>query len=125
MNVLADTNALLAFLLDDRPTERRIVAQWVEDNGPLMVTEAVFVETCWVLSGGLTVSRSEVVSHVRRILASSSFDTWDDALVALTLDLMERHAQLAPVDCLLVARAIHGDTVITFDRRLQHTLENL
>jgi len=78
MTVLADTNAVLAFLLDDRPTERRMVAQWVDDNGPLMVTEAVFIETCWVLGGGLAVSRSELASHVGRILASSSFDTWDD-----------------------------------------------
>lgn len=125
MTVLADTNAVLAFLVDDRPTERRMVAQWVDDNGPLMVTEAVFIETCWLLGGGLTVSRSELASHVRRILASSSFDTWDDTLVAIALELMERHPRLAPVDCILAARASRGHMFVTFDRRLQRAVDGL
>jgi predicted nucleic acid-binding protein len=90
-----------------------------------MVTEAVFIETCWVLGGGLTVSLSELASHVRRILVSSSFDTWDDTLVAIALELMERHPRLTPVDCILAARAIRGGMVVTFDRRLQPAVDGL
>jgi predicted nucleic acid-binding protein len=116
-------NAVLAFLLDDRPVERRMVAEWVEDHGPLLVTEAVFIETCWVVGSGLAVSRAELVEHIRRVIASSSFDTWDDGLVATTLELMERHPRLAPVDCMLAARVRRGDSVVTFDRRLARVLE--
>ena len=125
MTVVADTNAVLAFLLDDRPAERRMVADWVEEHGALLVTEAVLIETCWVLSGGLSAARVELVQHVRKVIASSSFSTWDDDLVDMTLQLMERHPRLAPVDCILAARARRGDTVVTFDRRLAQALENL
>ena len=124
MTVLADTNAVLAFLLDDRPTERRMVADWVAEHGALLVTEAVFIEMCWVLSGGLSVARVQLVQHVRKVLASSSFSTWDDSLVDMTLQLMERYPNLAPVDCILAARAIRGDMVVTFDRHLQRALQD-
>lgn len=125
MTVVADTNAVLPFLLEDRPAERRIVADWVADHGPLLITEAVFIETCWVLGGGLAASRGELVERVRRLIASSSFDTWDDGLVALSLALMEHHPRLAVVDCILAARASRGDTVVTFDRRLDRVLGQL
>lgn len=123
MTVIADTNAVLAFLLEDRPAERRIVADWVADHGPLLITEAVFIETCWVLSGGLAASRGDLVDRVWRLIASSSFCAWDDGLVAIALELMEAHPRLAPVDCILAARALRGDTVLTFDRRLDRVLE--
>ena len=125
MTVIADTNAVLAFLLEDRPAERRIVADWVADHGPLLITEAVFIETFWVLGGGLAASRGDLVERVRRLIASSSFGAWDDGLVAMTLELMEAHPRLAAVDCILAARALRGDTVVTFDRRLDRVLEQL
>lgn len=125
MSVIADTNAVLAFLLEDRPTERRIVADWVADHGPLLITESVFVETCWVLGGGLAASRGDLVERIRRLIASSSFCAWDDGVVAVALELMEAHPRLAPVECILAARALRGDTVVTFDRKLDRVLEQL
>jgi predicted nucleic acid-binding protein len=122
VTVIADTNAVLAFLLDDRPTERRIVADWVAHHGPLLVTEAVFIETCWVLGGGPPASRAALVDHVRRLFASADFTAWDEELVQMTLTLMGRHPPLAAVDCLLAARASRGDLVVTFDRRLDRVL---
>ena len=124
MTVIADTNAVLAFLLEDRLSERRAVADWVAAHGPLMVTEAVFIETCWVL-GGRAASRTAMVEHIRRLLASSSFNTWDDALVASTLELMERYPRLAAVDCILAARTLRGDMVVTFDGQLNRVIEGL
>lgn len=125
MTVIADTNAVLAFLLEDRLGERRMVADWVAAHGPLMVTEAVFIETCWVLGGGKVASRAQMVKRIRSLIASSSFDTWDDALVASTLELMERHPRLAAVDCILAARTRRGDVVVTFDGRLNRVIEDL
>jgi predicted nucleic-acid-binding protein len=87
VSIIADTNAVLAFLLEDRPTERCMVADWVADHGPLLVTEAVFIETCWVLGGGKTGSRDGLVGRISRLLGSSSFVTWDHRLVGMTLEL--------------------------------------
>ena len=123
MTTLADTNVLLAFLLEDRSVEREAVAAWVEAHGPLVIGEAVLVETCWVLGGGANSSREEGARRVRELLASSSFEVWDDDLVSDALELMERHPQLAIVDCLLAARAARGDAVLTFDRRLSRVID--
>jgi len=125
MTALADTNAVLAYLLPDRPVERATVATWVEQHGLLYVTEGVFTEVCWVLGTGPAPNRAVLADDVRRLMASSSFQLWDKPLVEMTLRLMERHPKLAVVDCLLAARAVRGDVVVTFDRRLAQTIEQL
>ncbi|HZL06413.1 MAG TPA: PIN domain-containing protein [Coriobacteriia bacterium] len=125
MTALADTNAVLAYLLSGRPAERATVAVWVDQHGPLLVTEGVFTEVCWALGTGAAPNRAILVEHVRRLLASSSFDLWDKRLVCTTLRLLERHPKLAVVDCLLAARGAGGDAVVTFDRGLAAAIEQL
>ncbi len=125
MTVLADTNAVLAYLLPDRPTECAVVAEWVDSHGPLLVTESVLAEVCWVLGTEPTRGRAALVEQVGSIMESSSFTLWDENLVSIALWLMERHPKLAVVDCLLAARAVGGDVVVTFDRRLAATIEQL
>jgi predicted nucleic acid-binding protein len=58
-------------------------------------------------------------------MASSSFLLWDKSVVETTLRLMERHPKLAVVDCLLAARAVGGNVVVTFDHRLAATIERM
>jgi predicted nucleic acid-binding protein len=125
MTALADTNAVLAYLLPDRPLERAMVAVWVEQHGPLSITEGVFTEVCWVLGTGPAPDRAALAEDVRRLMASSSFLLWDKSVVETTLRLMERHPKLAVVDCLLAARAVGGNVVVTFDHRLAATIERM
>lgn len=125
MTLVADANAVLAFLLPDRPSERAIVAAWVEEHGPLLITEGVLAEVCWVLGKGYAKRPEETAAHLRRLIASSSFDVWDVGLVTDALDLMERHPRIGVVDSLLAGRASRGDIVVTFDRRLAGLIERL
>lgn len=125
MTTYADTNVLLAFTLQDRPVQRSEVERWSRDNGRLVVSEAVLAEVCWVLVRSYGYPVREVAVRVRALLASSTFDAWDADLAESALSLLIARPTLGLPDCLLAARALRGDAVYTFDRRLATTIDEL
>lgn len=125
MRTFADTNVLLAFILEDRSPQRAPIEAYVEQRGPLVVTESVLAEACWVLVRTCARPATEVAKRLGRLLESSTFDAWDDDLARTALALLFRHPHLGLPDCLLAARATLGDAVFTFDRRLAQTIERL
>lgn len=125
MTTFADTNALLAFMLDGRGLQRASVVEHTERNGPLVVTEAVLAEAYWVLVRTYSQDRVMVARGLRRLLLSSTFRAWDAELAHVAFALLVRYAHLGLPDGLLAARAALGDAVYTFDGRLAAAIERM
>lgn len=120
-----DTNALVSLLLPARGRQHHEAIAYVAENGPLVVSEAVLVEACWVLERAYRLDRADCSRLLREALDSESLISWDPVLVDRALDMMEGLRALSVVDCLLLARSYDGQTVLTFDRRLQRAMERL
>lgn len=125
MMTFADTNALLAFVLENRALQRAAVNDHVEHNGPLVVTEAMLAEAYWVLVRTYSKAVPVAAHLLAGMLESSTFNAWDEDLARTALALVVRYPNLGLPDCLLAARASLGDAVFTFDRRLAAAIERM
>jgi predicted nucleic-acid-binding protein len=92
-------------------------------HGRLEIGEAVLGESCWVLERKYGMSRREVAMVVRDVLGSRDFVAWDPELADRALARMHSSSRFALVDCLLLERAVAGESVLTFDRDLARAIE--
>lgn len=125
--ILADTNALLPLLVDDRPKETEAVLIALDEatatGEAVVVTESVLVEVCAVRRRDYGLGREDVAVAVDSLLSAAPLTSWDAPLASHALTLMRRDPGLAITDCLLAARAERrGAAVLTFDRNLQRAL---
>jgi predicted nucleic-acid-binding protein len=118
MRVLLDANAILRYLLDD-DAEMAARTRSALSYGAFLLPE-VLAEVVYVLSGVYAVPRKELAEKTIPFLSeiqSAQHDVLQRALEhfgATTLDF---------VDCLLLAyHEICGDSVMTFDKKLNKRL---
>ena len=118
MRVLLDANAILRYLLDD-DAEMAAHTRSALSYGAFLLPE-VLAEVVYVLSGVYAVPRKELAEKTIPFLSeiqSAQHDVLQRALEhfgATTLDF---------VDCLLLAyHEICGDSVVSFDKKLNKHL---
>ncbi len=118
MRVLLDANAILRYLLDD-DAEMAARTRSALSYGAFLLPE-VLAEVVYVLSGVYAVPRKELAEKTIPFLSeiqSAQHDVLQRALEhfgATTLDF---------VDCLLLAyHEICGDSVVSFDKKLNKHL---
>ena len=120
---MVDTNILVSALVPQRGEQHLAAIALAEIESPYVVCEAVLVETCWVLSASYGADNNRIATLLTGVLSSGQLTTWDPRLVERTLTLLAERPALGIVDCLLCARSLEGDTVLTFDRRLARTIQ--
>jgi len=130
MSLQLDTNAVVALVVADRQEQREAVLLAVERavsaGDCVVVSEAVLVESFWVLQTRYGLSEPEVADRLRAILSAGGVEPFDARLAETALLVAQRAPALSIVDCLLVARAeAHGDAVLTFDKRLAREVSGL
>lgn len=123
MSVYCDTNALVALVVADRTDQRLAVlaaADRLSAQGEaIVVTEAVLVESLWVLMSRYGLSQRHAAASVAELLEAQGVVAWDPDLASESLRLAATHPSLSVVDCLLVVRGQElGAGVLTFDKRL-------
>jgi predicted nucleic acid-binding protein len=121
--VYCDTNALVALVVADRTDQRLAVlaaADRLSAQGEaIVVTEAVLVESLWVLMSRYGLSQRHAAASVAELLEAQGVVAWDPDLASESLRLAATHPSLSVVDCLLVVRGQElGAGVLTFDKRL-------
>jgi predicted nucleic-acid-binding protein len=121
--MLGDANAIVAALVAGRDEQHRSAVAMARVHGRLEMGEAVLGEACWVLERTYGMPRREVATVVRATLGSRDFIAWDPDLADRALARMYSSPKLAFVDCLLVERALSGETVLTFDRAVARAIE--
>jgi predicted nucleic-acid-binding protein len=121
--MLGNANAMVAALVSGREDQRRATTDMVRERGRLEIGEGVLCEACWVLERTYRIPRSVVAEMARTVLGSPQFVAWDPALAESALSRMESEPRFALVDCLLLERAVAGESVFTFDRNLARAIE--
>jgi predicted nucleic-acid-binding protein len=114
---IADTNVLLALVVDDRPRHAALIEAAIDpDRSPLLITEAVLVETASVLCWSYRYKRSAAADALLDVLNAPGIMVWDRRRADRALRLMRADGALGLVDCLLIEQALdEGDELITFD----------
>ena len=124
---LIDTNAVLALLRDDAPSQsdvaHRALLEAAADDEPWVVAECVFAELTWVLESSYGAPRDFLVEVLGMVLESPNVRAWDPALATMALVIMAGDPRLDAVDALLAARARTADaTILTFDGALREAV---
>lgn len=115
---LVDANVLLRCILNDHP-DMTAKAKQVIKNGAYTKPE-VISEVVYVLQKVYSVQRPHIKEMLYRVL--SVVRCTDENCILFALDLYAKIA-LDFVDCLLVAyHSINGETVFTFDKKLNKYL---
>jgi predicted nucleic acid-binding protein len=119
-----DTNAVLALLRDDSPSETAVVDRALRDaaeKGDVWVlVESVLAELNWVLERVYGVPRAVSVETIRTLLDCPQIDAWDPATTHAALDLLSEQPKLDLVDAILAVRARADDAMLlTFDQALR------
>lgn len=120
---LVDTNILVSALVPSRREQHLAALALAETDSPYVVCEAVLIETCWVLSASYGVDNSRIAQLLTGVLGSEQLTAWDPQLAERSLRLLATQPDLGIVDCLLLARSLEGDSVLTFDRRLARAIQ--
>lgn len=121
--MLGDANALVAALVSGQEAQHQVVVGAARAQGALVIGEAVMAEVCWVLQRRYGIARRDVATIVRDALDGNRFIAWDTDLADLALARMHSAPRLSFVDCLLVERALAGESVLTFDRAVARAIE--
>jgi predicted nucleic acid-binding protein len=116
---IADTNVLLALIVDDRPRHAALIEAAIDpDSAPVLITEAVLVETASVLCWSYRYKRSGAADALLDAVNGPGIRLWDRRRAERALRLMLADGTLGLVDCLLIEQALdEGDELITFDAR--------
>ena len=114
---IADTNVLLGLIVDDRPQHAALLEAAIDpDTTPVLITEAVLVETASVLCWSYRFRRAAAAEALLDALNGPGILVWDRRRADRALRLMRADGALGLVDCLLIEQALdEGDELITFD----------
>lgn len=114
---IADTNVLLGLIVDDRPQHAALLEAAIDpDATPVLITEAVLVETASVLCWSYRFRRPAAAEALLDALNGPGILVWDRRRADRALRLMRADGALGLVDCLLIEQALdEGDELITFD----------
>lgn len=115
-----DTNVLVRVLVDDpgAPDQCRIARQAVSEAGEVFVSQAVQIETAWVLVSAYGLSKKRLQDAFAAIANHPAFHLQrrDIFLSALQTYLA---AGTDFADCMILAEsAREGNDLVTFDRKL-------
>jgi len=124
--MIADANAVLALIVDDRPEETAIVqetiASAVAEGRWLQVPHVVVAEVAFVLEKGYGYDRRAVARVLISIFGGPGLRAVEGARLSRALHLVLARPALSVVDALVLETAVAtGEEILTFDRLMQRT----
>lgn len=124
--MIADANAVLALIVDDRPEQTAVVleaiASAVATGGWLDVPQVVVAEVAFVLERGYHYHRRAAATTLLELFGAPGLRAAAPARLDHALRLVLARPALSVVDALVLEEAVDsGDDVLTFDRLMQRT----
>ena len=116
MKIIADTNVLLRFVLDDDPEQYKLALDAMEKSEAVAVTNHALCEMAWVLRSRYGVSRAAIAVTIRGLLETKNV-VLDSATVNAGLTALEAGADFADGIIAYEGRWLGGETFVSFDKK--------
>jgi len=116
MKVVADTNLLLRFVLDDDPAQFKLAVEIMEGSEAIVVTNVALCELVWVLRRSYGVSRKNIAATIAGLRETRNI-VFDSAAVEAGLAAIEAGADFADGVIAYEGRWLGGDTFVSFDKK--------
>jgi predicted nucleic-acid-binding protein len=120
--MIADTNVLLRFVLDDDPQQYKLALDALEKSETVAVTNHALCEMAWVLRSRYGVSRSAIAATIRGLLETRNV-VLDSATVNAGMATLESGADFSDGVIDYEGRWLGGETFVSFDKRAVAALE--
>jgi predicted nucleic-acid-binding protein len=114
--IVADTNIVVRFLVDEDDARQRQVAEALVRSGGIRLLSTVLLETEWVLRSRYRFSPQQIAGGLRRLTALAEVEVEDADRVAQALEWFEAGLDFA--DALHLAATSQGESFVTFDQDL-------
>jgi predicted nucleic-acid-binding protein len=119
-----DTNVLVRFLVKDDPQQSRKAARVVQDalakGNAIFISDTTLVETVWVLGRSYKLLKKDIVSTIRKLLASRNLRFSSvDLVTAATRSFENGKGGFADYIIKEQSLAAGSTAVVTFDKALK------
>jgi predicted nucleic-acid-binding protein len=116
MKMIADTNVLLRFVLDDDPEQYKLALDAMEKAEDVVVTNHALCEMVWVLHSRYSVSRDNIKATIVRLRETRNI-VLDSAAVEAGLAMLEAGADFADGVIAFEGRWLGGEMFVSFDKK--------
>ncbi len=123
MKIVADTNLLLRFVLDDDPVQSKLALEIMERVEAVAVTNVALCEMAWVLRNRYDVSRENIAATIARLRETQNI-VLDSAAVEAGLSMLEAGSDFADGVIAYEGRRLGGETFVSFDRKAVDAMAN-
>lgn len=123
--VLLDTNGLLRLLLNDIPSQKKIVEELLQKAKKkqiyILVPEIVIFELEFALNKYYKAPKDQVIEKLQIVLAINFIDIESKQLFTTALNLYDKQ-KVSFVDCFIHAKSdIENYELFTFDKKILRT----
>lgn len=122
--LLIDTNILLRYLLQDHaePSEK---ANEIIANNEVLCLYSVIYEVIHVMRSVYQIERNMIANELHDLFADDILFSENKDVILKTLTIF-KETPLDFIDCLLIAKhIIHGDEILSFDKKLNNDIKRL
>jgi predicted nucleic-acid-binding protein len=120
--MIADTNILLRFVLDDDPAQFKLALGAMERSETVAVTAHALCEMAWVLRSRYRVSRENIAATIARLREARNV-VMDSAAVDSGLTVLEAGGDFADGVIAYEGRRLGGETFVSFDKKAVAALD--
>lgn len=124
MRMIADTNVLLRFVLDDDPEQYQLALDGMEKAEAVVVTNHALCEMAWVLRSRYGVTRSAIAATIRGLIETRNI-VLDSNAVNAGLTTLEAGADFADGVIAHEGAWLGGETFVSFDKKAVDVLIKL
>jgi len=116
MKIIADTNVLLRFVVDDDPVQYKLALEIMERAEAVVVTNVALCETARFLRSRYGVSRENIVAAIARIRETKNI-VLNSAAVDAGLSMLRTGADFADGVIAHEGRWLGGETFVSFNKK--------
>jgi predicted nucleic-acid-binding protein len=116
VKVIADTNLLLRFFVDDDPAQYKLAVEIMEQAKAVVVPNVALCEFAWVLLSRYGTSREDIAAAIVRLRQTGN-TVMDNAAVDAGLSVLAAGADFADGVIAYEGRWLGGETFVSFDKK--------
>ncbi len=116
MKIVADTNLLLRFVLNDDQVQYKKALDVMEQAEAVIVTNLALCELVWVLRSRYGVTRENIIAVITRLRETRKIAI-DNVAIDTGLSVLAAGADFADGVIAYEGRRLGGETFVSFDKK--------